>query len=329
MSARSVVVCARQFGPPATVARVEEWELPAVGEGEVLVEVLAAPIHPADLNLLEGSYGVRPALPFVGGIEGLGRLADGRRVIAPIQLGWWCEQRVLPAAVLMTVPPSLPDDVAAMLTINPPTAYRLLHDFVTLQPGEWIIQNAANSGVGRAVIELARHRGWRTINVVRRPSVVDELRALGADVVLLEAEPWARQVDVPVRLGLNAVGGESARQMARALAPGGVLVTYGAMSRQPVVLDNRCFIFRDLTCRGFWLSAWYRRAGAECVRMFEELFALAAAGMFRVPVVARYQLRDATAALTRALAGGKVLFTRECPRDEKGNPRPVVGVSAC
>ena len=73
-----------------------------------------------------------------------------------------------------------------MLKINPLTAWRMLHDFVRLEKGDWVIQNAANSAAGRAVIQIAHELGYRTVNVVRRKELIEELRAEGGDVVLLD-----------------------------------------------------------------------------------------------------------------------------------------------
>lgn len=317
----ATVVCAREFGPADKVARVEKQPLPALAPGQVLVRVLAAPINPADLNVFEGTYGVKPPLPITGGIEGVGVIVEtGQRVIAPMRRGWWSTFRLLDEDDLIAVPDDIPRDVVAMLTINPPTAYRMLHDFVSLQPGEWIIQNAANSGVGRAVIQIARQRGWRTVNVVRRRELIEELRGEGADMVVTDETPLSRQIAAltggePVRLGLNAVGGENARQIAKSLAPCGTLVTYGAMARQPLQLDNGLLIFRDLTCRGFWLSRWYDAVpAANLQQMFDELFVMAGTGKFRAPVAKTYPLAEAAIALTHSAQGsraGKILFAME------------------
>jgi len=312
---KTTVICAREFGPPETVARVEEWELPEQQASEVLVEVLATPVNPADLNYLEGTYAERPAPPFVPGMEGVGRTADGRLVVAPVQRGWWCSHRVLPEDKLYDLPADLPVTTAAMLTVNPPTAYRMLHDFVTLQPGDWIVQNAANSAVGRAVIVLARQLGWRTVNVVRRTELIPELQSLGADIVVTDAKPLSRQIrdltgGTEPRLALNAVGGESARQVAKSLARHGTMVTYGAMSREPLTVDNRSLIFQDIRFVGFWITDWYRAASRQQVaEMFAALLPLA--NKFAAPVERGYPLAEAAEAITHAKRSsrhGKVLF---------------------
>jgi trans-2-enoyl-CoA reductase len=322
-----MAIVLHEHGEPAKVARCEAVELPPLGPADALVEILAAPINPADLNVLEGKYPIRPELSGVPGVEGAALvreigtsvkdIAVGDLVLLPHGLGTWREAAVVDAGELIRVPAGISPAQAAMLKINPATALRMLRDFATLQPGDWVVQNAANSGVGRAVIEIARECGWRTINVVRRAELIDELKGAGADVVLLEGESLTRQIaeatgGAPLRLALNAVGGESALRMAHALSDGGTLVTYGAMGRQPVRAPNALLIFRDVRVRGFWVSRWYGHASAAAgSEMFAELFGWAGRGMFSPPVERTYGLTDVSAALAHAAQGaraGKILF---------------------
>lgn len=213
-----------------------------------------------------------------------------------------------------------------MLRVNPATAFRMLSDFVPLKPGNWVVQNVANSGVGRAVIHIARSRGVRTVNVVRRTELIGELKAEGADVVLLDSDALEREIPEAtgggeIFLALNAVGGESALRLAKALAPGGTIVTYGAMGRQPLRIPAGMLIFHDLRWRGFWVTRWYSQATGE-IRdaMFAELFALARRGAFAMPIAKIYPLADAQVALEHAAQGGRagqILF------DCAITPRPV------
>ena len=326
----ATVVCVREFGPPAQAARVEQWDLPEPLPHQVRVKVLASPVNPADLNLIEGTYAIRPPRPFVVGMEGVGivaacgrdvhDLAPGQWVIAPVRAGWWSTERVLDAADLIPLPADVPRAAAAMLTVNPPTAYRMLHDFVPLAPGDWLVQNGANSAVGRAVIQIARHCGWRTVNVVRRPELIAELQALGADVVVTGETPLSRQIrdltgGAELRLGLNAVGGESARQLAKSLAPHGTLVTYGAMAREPLTVDNRALIFQDIRFRGFWVSDWFRQASRpQITEMFAALLSLVRAGRLAPPVAGTYPLtaaREAVGHAAQSSRTGKILFVMD------------------
>jgi NADPH:quinone reductase-like Zn-dependent oxidoreductase len=321
MNRAATVVCLHEFGDPEKVIRVEEMQLPELRPQQVLVDVIAAPINPADLNLIEGTYGMQPNLPAVVGNEGVGviagvgsavtHLAVGQRVIAPVRLGWWCTARVLDAAHVFAIPSDVPRDAAAMLTINLATAYRMLMDFVALKPGDWIIQNAANSAVGRFVIQIARQKGWRTVNVVRRRELIEELKADGADAVVTDETPLSKQIGeltsgAEPLLGLNAVGGESAREIAKSLGPHGTLVTYGAMGRQPLQIANSLLIFKDIRFRGFWVSEWYRQSTRKQIEeMFTELFPLAQAGKLHTPVEKTYPLAQVREAIAHARRGGR------------------------
>ena len=285
--------------------------------------MFCAPINPADLNMIEGKYGEARDLPDVPGSEGCGRVVDlgagvdgawvGRKVLVDGQA--WRQSGNWPLDRVVAVPDGLAADHAAVLRVNPPTAWLLLHQFTTLQPGDWVLQNGATSAVGRAVIEIAHQHGWKTLNVVRRAAAAEELRALGADAVVVDDEDMgaaAKEVlgGVVPRLALNAVGGISATRLAGLLASGGTLVTYGAMSKEALKIPNGFLIFRDLVFRGFWLTRWLRTAPPDQVSsLFDQIFRLAASGCFAPRVVAEFPLGEVLAAMTRAEeGGGKVLL---------------------
>ncbi|HKS04104.1 MAG TPA: 2-enoyl thioester reductase domain-containing protein, partial [Chthoniobacterales bacterium] len=256
-----------KHGNPAEVLRVETRPWPTPAANEVVVKMLAAPINPADLNQVEGKYPVRPQLPATPGFEGAGTVVDlgagikgltnGALVILPHNIGTWRDAVAVNADDLVVVPEGIEPVEAAMLKINPLTAWRLLHDYVNLQKGDWLIQNAANSAAGRDVIQIAHQLGYKTVNVVRRPELIDELRAEGGDIVLVDGETLRDEVknatgSAAIRLGLNSVGGESALRLANCLAPGGTLVSFGAMSLQPLKIPTGLLIFKDLRFRGIW-----------------------------------------------------------------------------
>src|SRR5881396_2118471 len=316
-----------RHGNPADVLRVESRPWPRPAPDEALVQMRAAPINPADLNQIEGKYPVRAELPATPGFEGAGIVVDAGRnaskipagtlVILPHNLGTWREAVAVKASDLVAVPPEIEPVHAAMLKINPMTAWRLLHDYVDLKKGEWLIQNAANSAAGRAVIQIARELDYKTVNVVRREELIDELRAEGGDVVLVDGENLRDEVKgatggAPIRLGLNAVGGESALRLANCLAPGSTLVTFGAMSLQPLKIPNGLLIFKDLRFRGIWINKWYDNATIE-ERMdaFRPLFEMAERGLLKTKVEKSYPLTEAKAAVAHAAQGkrsGKIVF---------------------
>lgn len=317
----------RQFGSAQESLTTVDVPHRDPGNGEILIEMVAAPINPADINVIEGKYGELPSLPSPIGNEGVGRVAklgagvtglEVGQMVLPLTFGTWTSEMVVPAARVVPLPTDVDAHQAAMLTVNPATAWRILHDFVKLVPGDWVVQNAANSGVGRSTIQLARALGLHTLNVVRRPELVDELREAGGDVVVTEGCDLRKEVKslcagARPRLGLNAVGGSSALNVANALDRGGTLVTFGAMSKQALKIPNGLLIFSDISFRGFWLKRWRDAASPEEIRAtYTELARHLANGTLLTPVAETFPLRDLVSAVDaagREQRRGKVLVT--------------------
>lgn len=317
----------QRHGNPAEVLQIQTQPWPAAAAAEAIVVMRAAPINPADINAIEGKYPGRREVPAVPGFEGAGVVVEvsadvstitkGALVILPHNIGTWREALAVNASELVAVPPEIEPVHAAMLKINPMTAWRLLHDYVDLARGNWLIQNAANSAVGRAVIQIAHELGYKTVNVVRRPELIDELRSEGGDVVLVDGEKLRDEVKdatsgAAIRLGLNAVGGESALRLANCLAFGGTLVSFGAMSLQPLKIPTGLLIFKDLRFRGIWINKWYDDATMqERMEAFKRLFDIAKRGLLKMKVEKAYPIDDAKAAVAHAAQSkrsGKIIF---------------------
>lgn len=316
------------FGKPRDVLRLERRVIGEPAAGEVLLKVLAAPLHPSDIGMILGKYGRLQALPAVAGREGVAEvlalgtgvtdLAAGDRVVVPRDAGSWQSHLLAPADGLFRLPADLQLEMAAMVTINPPTAWRLLRD-ANLAHGDWVVQNAANSAVGLHVIEMARHLGLKTLNVVRREELIEPLLAIGADVVVTEESGYEQRVKeltdgAPVKLALNSVGGLSAMRLIQALSADGQHVTFGAMSFEDVRFPTRQLIFDGLVMRGFWMDRWYRSHPEVRQRiMFEKIFDLMRTGVVRARIAARFGLEQFAEALEAAAAPrlGKVLFVME------------------
>ena len=321
-----VVVYERHGNPPDVLQiKTEPWPKPATGE--VIVQMRAAPINPADINAIEGKYPARREVPAVPGFEGAGVVTEmgadvstikqGALVILPHNIGTWREAVAVKANELIAVPSEIEPAQAAMLKINPLTAWRLLHDYVELKRGDWLIQNAANSAAGRAVIEIARELGFKTVNIVRRAELIDELRAEGGDIVLVDHEQLRDEVKAatsaaPIRLGLNSVGGDSALRLANCLAFGGTLVSFGAMSLQPLKIPTGLFIFKDLRFRGIWINHWYDHATMDQrMAAFNPLFEMAKRGRLKMKIERTYsidQVKDAAAHAMQNKRAGKIIL---------------------
>ncbi len=316
------------FGDPAEVVRVEDHPLTAPGPGQVLLRMLVRPINPSDLFTIRGQYGRLPRLPATPGLEGSGRIetlgpgVEGFEVgqlVVPLGVGGtWQEYLVANAASLIPVPAGFSERDAAMLVVNPSSAWLLLHEVLCVEPGGWLVQNAANSAVGRFIIRLARRSGVHTINIVRRRELHDDLMAEGADVVLYEDDPQLlqqiAQIVGPrgVRYALDSVAGASGSRLIQALGTGGRMVVFGAISRQPLTIDPGALIFRNIKLHGWWLAEWFRSANTTQVEdLLTTLHPLVANGTLRAPIAAEYSLEAVQQAVVAAEASerqGKILL---------------------
>jgi NADPH:quinone reductase-like Zn-dependent oxidoreductase len=302
------------FGNPADVLKIVDVpDVGMPGKGEVVIALEASPINMSDLLMISGRYGYRPKLPSIVGTEGVGRvvavgsgvthLKQGDRILVPFPSPAWAERIKADASALRPLPPG---DIhqLAMLGINPATAYLLLTEFVTLQSGAWLIQNSANSGVGRALITIAKSLGLKTVNVVRREELIAELKEIGGDVVLLDGLDLAKRVaaetcGAPIALAIDGVSDTATANLLACLAPKGVLVFYSGISGKPFVCAPHPFIFRDVAIRGFWLVNWFNEATPEQVAaMYDRLAPLVASGAIRAPVAGTFpfsQIAEAVA----------------------------------
>ena len=320
------------YGAPEEVSHcVEAPELGSPGPGEIVFDVLAFPINPADLSFCRGNYRLHPALPATPGAECVGRitavgagvtgLKPGNLVIN-MQRENWAQARRVRAEDAMPIPAGLDLAQAAMLRINPPTAQLLLEDHVALQPGDWVIQDVANSAVGRHLIVLAKSRGWRTINVVRRDDVAAELRTLGADAVVQDGPDLPERArdaagGSPIRLGIDAISGEACRRIADCVSDGGVVVNYGSLSGQDPQVSRAAINVRGVTLTGFNLGRGLAKRNLDQVRaLYTDLATKLRDGVLSAPVDSTYpieRIKDALGHAQRAGRHGKILVLPNGP----------------
>lgn len=302
------------------------FELPPPADGEVRLEMLAAPIHPSDVLTITGHYGILPPLPAIGGNEGVGRVvalgpgvthpAVGTVVFLPLGAGTWSSHLNATARDLVPLPAGIDPVQLSMVAVNPATALLMLTDIVALDAGEWVIQNAANSAVGGYLTQLAHGRGLRTVNVVRREAALEELELPEGSVALVDGPDLAQRVaqatsGARIRLGIDAVGGGATERLAQSLATHGTVVVYGAMSGEAAKISPASCIFRDITVKGFWLARWFREAPqAAQQQVIGELVRGIATGTLKARVAATIPLariKDAIAMAASTARGGKVV----------------------
>jgi NADPH:quinone reductase-like Zn-dependent oxidoreductase len=235
----------------------------------------------------------------------------GDRVVAPLSSFTWRERMVVPASGLFALPPGADPQQLSMLAINPPTGALLLSEYVNLKPGEWVVQNSANSSVGRWVIAFAKTRGLKTVNIVRRPELVPELQTIGGDIVVVDSPDVSKEIKAAVgqaelRLALDGVSGPATGVLASTLSPHGTIVSFAAMSGAPMSISPLDVIFKPITMRGFWLG--HPESAAKIAPPIAQAAEMIASGRVHIPVAATYALSSIKEAVAHALRGGKILL---------------------
>jgi mitochondrial enoyl-[acyl-carrier protein] reductase / trans-2-enoyl-CoA reductase len=315
-------------GSPEKVLQLKHLPVPQPQPHQVRIAMRYAPINPADLNTIEGTYGRLPALPATPGNEGCGVIEACGSAVSGLQIGdavicptmnrsHWAQHLLIEAEKVLKLPAGIDLQQAAMLRVNPVTAWHLLNRPQPLAAGTWIAQNAANSAVGRALIQLARAQGLHTLNFVRRADLIPELIVLGADAVFVDddaglASAQKYLADKALLIAANAVGGDSALRLMELLSPGGQLITYGAMSRRSLKVPNKFLIFKNLQLHGLWISRWYETASpAERNSTLLHLAGMIQKGQLHTAIDRIYPLNDYANAIQHAQSSsrsGKVLL---------------------
>ncbi|BCL78605.1 oxidoreductase/dehydrogenase [Ktedonobacteria bacterium brp13] len=315
-----------QYGEPAKVLVVRNCAVPAPGNGEVRIRIVASPVNPSDLLFVRGLYaGVQPTFPSFIGFEGVGIIdilgpqvqgfASGQRVAAINSNGGnWAEYTVLPTDSLIPVPDDLSDEQVASFVINPASAIVMVNRILAVPEGEWLLQSAAGSELGRMIIRLAKHYGIRTINVVHHPRSVAELEQLGADAVIVSTEgpidEQVRKIVGPqgVKYAIDPVVGETGTQMYQALSDDGRMLVYGSLTGEPirVGVDPRFILAGRRILEVFWLGYWLNtHSDAEKKDLFNEIIALMREGVLTTLASLKYSLDEIEAAVKMAETPGR------------------------
>ena len=316
-------------GEPSDVIELNTVSEPALGQEDVLVSMEAAPLNPSDFLFVRGIYGVRPAFPSPVGAEGVGRVAKiGSKVDVALQgklvvilptyeQGTWADQVVVPVRNIVPMSDEADSLQLSMIGINPATAYLLLNRYVSLMPGDWIGQTAANSAMGQYIIKLAKLAGVKTLNVVRRKEAGEQVRQWGGDRVVLQGDNLPKDIEEALdgkklNLALDTVGGAPVGELAKWLKTGGSIVVYGLQSGQFPAMPPREFVYRGLSLHGFWLINWIRNAPrAEIQEIYQRLGDLVADGSLSAAVEHVYPLEQFKEAFRQSLKpnrSGKILF---------------------
>lgn len=327
-SVSSSAVTFERSGSPKSVLKSETITInDKLSGSQVLVRMLAAPVTNLDLNSVAGlvpggkSSGVAGS-EGVGEVESVGSgvkgLKKGDRVVPVVSgTGTWSQYAVAEETSLFSIPSSVDVEQAALLGSSPATAIRVLSDVVALKAGDAVVVNGANSGVGMALVQVAKAKGLKVVSVVNQgvsdfKSVSATLKAAGSEVVVdaatAESSTFKKACGgVEPKLAVHcATSAEAAASIARVLAPGGTLVSVSGAG--PVTLPSSLLIDRDVKVQGFNLANALNSNGENT---FKELLELVKDGALKQVVAAKEPLANVGAALEKASSNpnGTVLFT--------------------
>jgi len=324
-----------EFGEPADVLKVENVAVPDPGTGEVRVRMLASPINPSDLMMVRGIYGKLPKLPATPGFEGVGVVESGgtglfgkylagkRVAVLNAKTGSWRQMTVVSARQAIPLTADIPLEQAAMFFVNPATAYVMTRQELAVPAGAWLLQTGAGSALGRMVVRLGRHFGFRTLNVVRRDEQVDELKAIGGDEVIcfdserhdatqLREDVMRITNNKGVPFTIDAVGGAMGSAVVGCLAVGGRMLIYGTLSSGPFSFSPRELITPGASIHGFWLARWMAGQGLlRKLRLVKAITRLMRRGVLVSEVGETFPLDDIHDAVRKAEEvgrSGKVLL---------------------
>lgn len=316
-------------GSPSEVLTTGIIEQPRPAYGEVLVRMLAAPVNPSDLMFIRGHYTIPAQCPATPGFEGVGvvedsggglkgRLFRGKRVVVLNKKGGnWAEYAVVPAGQVIPISGSLSLEQAATFFVNPATAWVMTREVLKVPQGAWLLQTAAGSALGRMIIRLGKHSGFRTLNVVRRSSTAEELRRLGADHVEVfddSTDPAAfmdriRTVVGPegLKYAVDAVGGETGSAVIRSLGLNGRMLAFGTLSGQPLQFSPRTLMTVESRVEGFWLGNFMNKTSLLFkLGLVRKLTNLIQSGVLSSEIAQTFSLDDVRQAVKSAEDSSKL-----------------------
>jgi len=313
--------------PDQVIECVDAADLGDPKDNEVLIDILAFPINPADVLILEGKYGMQYKLPSRLGAESVGKVNKiGKNVqgfaigdmVLPLDRENWVQQKMVLASNLILLPKNVDPLQLSMMKVNPATAYLMIKKYVQLNKNDWIIQDAANSGVGHSVISIAKHLGLKTINIVRRQGLEDKLKKIGADVVVIDNNNLSQTVkqlsdNAKIKLAIDAVGGDQVLRIGDCLEDEATILNYGLLSGKNIEISSYHTVFKRILLTGFWLMPWLQNMKQqEIIDMYSYLSTLIEKGIIHVPVEKTYSLEDIKDAVSHAATfgrSGKIIVT--------------------
>ena len=283
------------YGPPESLVW-EEVPDPELLDGHVRIEVRASAVNFPDVLFVAGTYQVKPEPPFVPGFEVSGVVVESRSAELPAGTrvsarlggsGGYATHAVADAALVSVLPPAMPFEDAAALTLTYQTGWFALHRRARIAPGEWLLVHAGAGGVGSAAIQLGKAAGARVIATAGGARKVEVCRSLGADVAVdYQSQDFVSVVKQTTDghgadVVFDPVGGEVFDKSTRCIAFEGRIVVIGFTSGTfPVARANHLLIKNYGVLGLYW--GLYSVVEPEAVRAAQrELFRLYGEGKIK------------------------------------------------
>jgi len=313
-------------GKPTEVLTLKQKPKPTPGQGQVLARVILVPIHPSTFaGIKPGNYpgpGADEIISTegVGIIEAHGQGTEGAPPVGTRVLllgavgGTYSEYTLLWAKALVPIPDSVSDQNAAQLIVNPLSALLMVKD---IPRGEWLLQTGASSVLGKNVIQLSKHFGFKTINLVRNATHVKDLVDLGADAVITTNEDVSAKIKEitegkGVKYAIDPVGGDVTSIVLQNMSYGGKISIFGQLAAEDIHFPSGLLVVKLLTLSGFWLVDWFKTAAPEVQKeTLINLIGLFSSGVLNCPVDKEFVLEEFVAAIQASNTpgrGGKVLL---------------------
>ena len=305
------VVC-KAWGPPDNLV-VKDLPAPVAGPGEVVIDVKAAGVNFPDVLTVQGKYQFKPELPFTPGNElagviialgdGVTGFKAGDKVIAFTRQGAFAEQAVVPASMLMPMPPGMDFDIAAAITLTYGTSHHAVVDRAALQAGETMLVLGAAGGVGLAAIEIGKALGARVIAAASSEEKLAVCRAHGADVCINYSTEDLREAIKAATGGhgpdviYDPVGGDYAEPAFRSIAWRGRYLVVGFANGEIPKLPFNLMLLKGASVVGVFWGDYARREPRANMAAMRQLLGWLAEGKIRPHISARYRLADTAQAL--------------------------------
>ncbi len=325
-------VIVREHGPLENLT-LETIADPVAGPGEVVIDIAACAVNFADSLMVDGSYQVRPPLPFSPGVEvagiisavgeGISRWKKGDRVQALTNWGGFAEKVAVPEQALCRLPDAMSYVDGAAFVVAYGTSHVALDYRAKLQKDEWLVVNGAGGGVGLTAVEIGKMLGARVIATAGSDGKLALAREKGADFTINYTSEDIRDRIKAITGGKGAnvvydpVGGDVFRQSFRSLAPEGRMLVIGFASGDIPKIPANHLLVKNIELIGFYWGA-YKDFKPEILQdSTRQLFDWYKESRIKPHISATFPLTDtadAIRALRNRTSAGKVVVTNELTR---------------